>query len=83
MGTVLEVMILSQRRFENLAKHCRFDDTQFCWRSSCDVISPSDEVSVCDLYRGGDKCSPRRAGNSHVSIFVLLRGHAKHGRSGF
>lgn len=61
-----------------MVKRCRFDDTQFCWRSSCDVILSSGEVSVCSLFRGGDKFSPRSVSPNQVSIFKLLKGRDKH-----
>jgi hypothetical protein len=83
VGTVLVVLLLSQRRYENLAKHCRFDKTQFCWRKSCDVILSSGEVTVCALYRGGDKFASREVSSSHISIFELLKGRDKHSGRGF
>ena len=50
-------------------KRCRFDDTKFCYYSQCDLISPSGVVSVCGLYRGGDKVSRRKISPVHVSVF--------------
>jgi hypothetical protein len=65
------------------AKRCRFDDTEFCYHSQCDVIDSLGAVSVCPRYRGGNKFRERRAGGSPVSIFELLDGRVERRRKGF
>ena len=63
-------------------KPCRFNDSKHCYHTTCDVISSSGVVTVCPLYRGGNKFAFRKVGGSYVSIFALLNGHGKRRGSG-
>lgn len=69
---------MSKRYVHHPAKRCRFDDTKRCYHSQCDLISSLGVVSVCPLYRGGDKFSPRKISPVHASVFELLGKHVKH-----
>jgi len=56
-----------------MSKRCRFNKTKRCYHRNCDAISSSGVVSVCPLYRGGDKFASRKVAPSVVSVF------SKHG----
>lgn len=65
-------------------KRCRFDKRILCLHSSgsCDFIDDLGFVSVCSLYRGGDKLRSRKACSSPVSVFELWNGRVeRRGRS--
>ena len=66
-----------------MVKMCRFYPDKRCYHSSCDLISPSGDVEICSLYRGGNKFRERRVGGSPVSIFNLLDGRVERRRKGF
>lgn len=64
-------------------RRCRFDKTRRCFHDGhCDTIDSLGVVSVCPLYRGGDKFRPRRVESSPVSIFVLWKRRGKSGGRG-
>jgi hypothetical protein len=69
--------------FDSLVgKLCRFSERR-CFHSSCDLISSVGVVSVCPLYRGGDKLARRRVAPVHNSIFELLAGRVEPRRRDF
>ena len=53
-----------------MEKRCIYFVNRRCFRVCCSVFDcATGNVSVCDLYRGGDMFARRRVGPMRVSIF--------------
>jgi hypothetical protein len=61
-------------------KMCKYHPQKRCFHSSCDLIDGMGNISLCSLFEGGHKFTPRSVKLVHISVFSKhLRGCSVHG----